>query len=225
MAQVEDAASVKAIITGISGTGKSTLFEKLVRREQAKRIFLFDHKSGDMARRFGVRACFDREQLIEAIARGDVIIIYNPAKEFPGLRVPDGFDWFCKFIWAIKDLIPGRKILGADELDALVDARSEPESLCLILDQGRTFQIETVFIAQAMNGIHNQVRKQFTEIFVMIQGDKNGVAYLEEKGFDVAEIAALKHGEWLYLNRNTGERTRGGKAFVPKNSGRNLKGL
>jgi hypothetical protein len=223
MAQNQAAPSVKVVITGISGSGKSTLFEKLVRRESAEWVFLFCHKDGDMARRFKVKAAFDENQLIEATARGGVVV-YDYRKMFPG-DAAAGFAWFCSWLWAVKSELPGRKILGADELDALVDSKSEPESLCLILDQGRTFEIECFFIAHAMNGVHNQVRKQFTEIFVMLQGDKNGLVWLQERGFSAEEIAGLRHGQWLYCNRNTGQRARGGSAFVPKNSGRNLKGL
>lgn len=235
--QVQNHPSVKVIISGISGSGKSTLFEKLISRERAKWIFLYDHKDGDLARRFKVKPCFDRDQLDAATARGG-FVIFNPAKEFPllvhnrKLAETDscrcrqcGFDFFCRYLWAVKSVLRGKKIFGADELDGLVDTTREPEPLCLILDQGRTFQIDCFFIAQATNGIHNQVRKQFREIFVMMQGDKNGLAWLAEKGFDPAEINSLTNGQWLYKNLNTREFARGGKAFTPKNASRDLRGL
>ena len=38
-----DHVSLKVLITGCSGTGKTTLFEKLVRAEKAPRKFFFDH--------------------------------------------------------------------------------------------------------------------------------------------------------------------------------------
>jgi len=223
-AQVQDHPSIKVAISGTSGTGKSTLFETLIRRERAKWIFLYDHKDGDLARRFKVKACFDEEQIYAAIERGDAIIIFNPAKHFPG-KPEEGFKFFCELLWALKSLIRGKKIFGADELDALVDARCEPEPLCKILDQGRTFQFDCFFICQAMNGIHNQVRKQFTEIFAFKQGDKNGVGWLEEKGFNPPELFDLKNGEWHYKNLLNGDSQKGGKAFIPKNAKRDLRGL
>jgi len=221
--QKQDHPSIKIAIAGVSGVGKSTLFEKLVRRHNAKWIFLFDHKDADLARRFDVRACFDLDQLNAAVERGG-LVIFNPAKNFPG-KPEDGFAWFCRYVWAVKSVLRGKKVFGSDELDGLVDVRSEPDDLCKILDQGRTFQLDCLFICQSMNGIHNQVRKQFTEIFSFRQGDKNGTDFLEGKGFDKAELLSLSNGCWLYKNTNTGKSSKGGKAFEPKNAERDLRGL
>ncbi len=151
-------------------------------------------------------------------------MIFNPAKMFPGKK-EEGFEIFCKWVWAVCQVLKGRKVLIADELDSLVDTYAKPGDLCAILDEGRTFEIECYFICHATNAIHNLVKKQITEIFVMMQDEKNGLAWLEERGFSADEIKGLKHGEWIYKNKNTGQAARGGKAFVPKNSGRNLAGL
>lgn len=224
--QKQDAPSIKVAIPGVSGTGKSTLFENLIRRENARWVFLYDHKDGDLARRFKVRACFDEEQLLDAVQRGG-LVIFNPAKLFPGNR-EEGFHWFCRYVWLAKSHLRGKKIFGSDELDALVDVHSKPDDLCVILDEGRTFQIECMFICQAMNSMHNQVHKQFTEIFAFRQGSKNAAEWLVEKDcgfFNESELMTLKNGLWLYKNTNNGETQRGGTAFHPKNARRNLRGL
>lgn len=221
--QKQDHPSVKVCVCGISGTGKSTLFEKLIRREKARWKFLYDHKGGDMARRFKVKPCRDGGELLAAVERGG-LVIYDPGRDFPG-RPEAGFAFFCDFVFTVCGELRGRKLFGADELDMLVDARNEPSELCVILDQGRTFQIDCYFIAQAMNGIHNQVRKQITEIFAFTQGDRAGVEWLCAKGFVESELFGLKNGQWIYKNNNTGAAARGGKHFIPKNANRNLAGL
>lgn len=222
--QVQSHASAKTVICGVSGTGKSTLFEKLLRRERAKYWFLYDHKQGDMSRRFGVRPCYTQHDLKAAVLRGG-LIIFDPSKLFPG-KPEKGFAVFCKWFWQVAQHLPGKKIFGCDELDALVDVYSKPAELCVILDQGRTFQIDCYFICHAMNAIHNGVRKQLTEIFVFRQGDRTGADYLEKnKGFPAAMSLNLPNGKWLYKNTNTGESRSGGSAFQPPASSRDLRGL
>jgi hypothetical protein len=230
--QNQEHPSIKVLVTGISGSGKTTLLEKLLVRELQKIartgkrfwIFIFDHKDRDFERRCKTNPCYTKDELNAAVARGG-LVLFNPAKLFPGRRA-EGFLWFCDYVWKVKSVLRGPKFLITDELDALVDARSEPEALCEIMDEGRTYEIDCYFICQATNGIHNQVRKQFTEIFVMIQGDKNGLTWLcADCGFNEVEIKALKHGQWLYKNKNTGQAASGGKSFTPKNAVRDLRGL
>jgi hypothetical protein len=221
--QKQDHPSIKVVIPGVSGVGKSTLFEKLIRREKARWIFLYDHKQGDLARRFDEKSCYDLDELCEATSRGGYVI-FNPAKMYAG-KPEDGFGFFADFVWNVSQSLKGKKIFGSDELDNLCDVSTPPDELLCILDQGRTFQIDCFFICQAMNALHNRVRKQMTEIFAFRQGDERGVQWLADKGMLPEKLTALKNGEWIYKNLNTGEEKNGGKAFEPKNAGRNLNGL
>lgn len=221
--QVQDHPSVKVVIPGVSGVGKSTLFEKLIRREKARVVFLYDHKHGDLARRFNTRPCYTAAEIVAATQRGG-FVIYDPGKEFPG-KPEEGFSHFCNLVWTFGTAIKGRKIFGCDELDCLTDTNVPPENLLLILDQGRTFQFDCFFITQAMNTLHNGVRKQMVEVFAFRQGDERGLGWLTEKGFDGDALMKLENGLWHYRNLTTGASATGGTAFKPKNSGRNLKGL
>lgn len=224
--QVQDWPSIKVVIPGVSGVGKSTLFEKLVRREKKARWkFLYDHKQGDLARRFGVKSCRTPSDLVDATTRGGYVI-FDPGEMYPG-KPEKGFGFFCDFVWNIGTTQKGQKIFGTDELNSLIDARNCPDEFLIILDQGRTFQIDCFFIAQSMNEIHNGVRKQMTEVFAFRQGDENGVGWLMEKGIGLPphDLMKLGNGEFLYKNLNTGDFAAGGKSFQPKNSARNIAGL
>lgn len=216
--------SVKVCVAGISGTGKSTLLEKLIRRERAKWVFIYDHKEGDMARRFKVKPCYTVEDLEAAILRGG-FVIFNPGELFPGQR-EIGFEFFCEWCFAVCKQLRGLKVFCADELQALVDDRCNPEKLVEMLDECRTFELDCYFCTSAVNQIHNRVRKQFTEIFAFRQGDAAGCVPLVERGFDSNELLNLRYGVFLYRNTLDGAATaKAGKAFTPKKATRNLKGL
>lgn len=223
--QKQDHPSVKVCIVGVSGTGKTTLFETLTRRAKAARwVFLYDHKDGDMQQRFGIPSCATPDELLAAVEGQRRFIIFNPYEMFPG-NSPAGFDFFCSFVWEVGKELKGLKIVGADELDSICDERCKPKALCKILNMGRTFQFDGYFIAGSMNGMHNQVRKQMTEIFAFRQGDANGIEWLAKKGFDGKALETLKNGEWHYKNTTTGQISTGGKAFEPKGASRDLRGL
>lgn len=223
--QKQDHPSVKVCIVGVSGVGKTTLFERLIRRAKSARyVFLYDHKDGDMQQRFGIPSCASPDELIAAVEGGRRFLIYNPHEMFPG-DSQAGFAFFCKFVWEVGRQLRGVKIVGADELDSICDERCKPLELVKMLNLGRTFQFDAYFIAQSMNGMHNQVRKQITEIFAMRQGDANGIEWLAKKGFAGAVFETLPNGCWLYANTNTGEKASGGKPFEPKGASRDLRGL
>jgi hypothetical protein len=224
--QKQDHPSIMLCAVGVSGTGKTTLYEKIVRRamRSAKWVFFYDHKDGDFSRRFGIAPCLTPDDLLAALEKPGGVVIFNPCEMFPG-EAEAGFLWFCKFVWEVGKNLPGVKIVGADELEAICSERCKPRELCKILDMGRTFQFDCYFVAQSMNGLHNQVRKQIKELFAFRQGDANGTRWLMEKGFDGRQLETLKNGVWHYKNFTTGETQTGGKAFEPRGATRDLRGL
>src|SRR5437763_1721 len=82
--------------------------KKLIRRERAKWVFLFDKKHGDFSRRFNTPPYFDAEQIVQAIERGG-FVIFDYRKLFPG-EAEKGFDFFTKLVWPICQELKGRKI-------------------------------------------------------------------------------------------------------------------
>ena len=101
--------SLKVLITGTSGTGKTTLWEELVRKEKARVKFVFDHQ-GEFTRRFDQPAVFDPEQLCAATGKGGWVI-FDPVKMFPG-RSDAGFAFFCDYVLTVCETVRGRKIFA-----------------------------------------------------------------------------------------------------------------
>lgn len=202
--------SVKELITGTSGTGKTTLFEEILRREKARWKFVFDHQ-GEFSVRFGVKPCFTLEQIVAAADAGGWVC-FDPVREFPG-RTPDAFAFWADFVFEFSQSLRGRKIFACDELQKLVSTKNEPVELLTILDTGRRYQLDFFGITQAPNRIHNAIRNQITKIYTFRQSDANAVAYLGDNGFDAEKIRNLARGCYLWRNLDSGEAGEGGSAF------------
>ncbi len=210
--QTFDHPSKKVLITGVSGTGKTTLFEKLLRKEKARWKFIFDHQ-GEFSVRFGGGrpAAATVGDLIQDTARGGYVI-FDPVEFCNEIGVdgerrglPGAFAFFCDYVFAICETHKGRKIIACDELQKLVDTSKTPPELMTVLDTGRRYQLDFYGISQAPNLIHNAIRNQLTEIFTFRQCDKNAVVFLEDNGFNPDSVRNLQGHEYLWRSLKTGE--------------------
>lgn len=213
--QVFSHPSKKVLITGVSGTGKTTLFEKLIRKEKARWKFVFDHQ-GEFSARFNKPPATDIAELCEQTSQAGYVV-FDPVK-FQNELLPDGtrrglpgaFAFFCDFVFAMAETMKGRKILICDELQKLVTVTKTPDELLCILDTGRRYQLDFFGISQAPNLIHNAIRNQITEIYTFRQCDKNAVQYLADNGFDENKIRNLEKFGFLWRNLATGADNFGG---------------
>lgn len=195
--------SKKVLITGNSGTGKTTLLEKLVRKEKARWKFVYDHKHGEFSKRFGVQPCYSPEELCDQAGKGGWVV-FDPIKCYPG-KPEQGFAFFCDFCFCLSEQFKGRKLFVCDELQKLLDNYNEPDELLTVLDTGRVYQIDCFMITNATNGIHNRVKNQITEVYAFTQGSKNSAEWLIEKGFDGEAVLQLPKFKYHWRNLDTGE--------------------
>jgi len=208
----------RRLITGVSGTGKTTLFLDQITNARARLKFVFDHQ-GEFSRKLKIRACTTPEQIIQKAEAGGWIL-FDPldmANETnaEGKRrgIVTSFEFFAGLSFAICEQIKGRKLFICDELQKLTSTKKEPEELLAILDTGRRWQIDFYGISQSPNRIHNAIRNQLTHITTFRQSDANAVIYLAENGFEAEEIRNLRKGEYIWRDLDSGEIGRGGKAF------------
>ena len=214
-----DHPSCKVLITGTSGTGKSTLLQKLTRQEPARLKFIYDHQ-GEFATRFGIEPVTTLDGLMEKTAKGGYVC-FDPVDLFKG-KSPEGLNFYCDYVLAISEKIKGRKLFICDELQKLTTTRDEPGEFLALLDVGRRFQVDVFAISQAPNAIHNRIRNQLTEVYTFRQSDANAIKYLEDNGFDGEAVRNLRgkpHHDWLWRNLGNGE-TRSSFKTVPADTTR-----
>lgn len=208
----------KVLITGTSGTGKTTLFEKLLRAEKSRIKFVFDHQ-GEFSERFGLQSVVDFEGVYKAASIGGWCI-FDPiklcdAEDADGNRlgIEGAFACYTEIIGEICKAIKGRKIFACDELQRLTSTNSTPTEIMTILETGRRYQLDVYAISQAPNRIHNAIRNQLTKVYTFRQSDNNAIDYLKANGFDEKAVRDLPRGKYLWRDLDTGDTGGGGAAL------------
>lgn len=195
----------KVLIVGCSGSGKTLYWTRYLLGSRVRCRFIYDHQ-GELAARLRIEPARYPDQLAAAAARG--WCVFDPAALFPG-DTPGGFRFFCEFAYAASGRLPGRKIFACDELQVLVGTNQVPPELALVLETGRRVGLDFAGIAQQPNLIHNRVRNQATEVVAFRQVDPRAVDWCAAVGFDPEAIRALRPGEYLARNLQSGGTARG----------------
>ena len=191
----------KLLITGKSGSGKSTYFLRTLLGLPARCRFILDHK-GEVAMRLGARPCLTVQDLAAAVPSGWVV--FNPSVLFQGRR-PDGFAFFCDFVWEICGSMPGTKIFAVDELQQFLGTQTLPPELAAVLEDGRIRGLDAVLISSQPNIIHNRIRNQITEVAAFKTEEKNALDWLESRGFEPGQVAGLARGQFICRNESGAE--------------------
>jgi hypothetical protein len=121
-------------------------------------------------------------------------ICFSPSGLFPGERAA-GFDFLCSWLWEVKDLLPGRKLLAVDEIWRYVPTKKDPpHSFALCLEEGRKQQLDLLLVAQRYHKVHDSIRANLTELYCFQQHDSYVLDVLESDGyFRREEVQGLKY--------------------------------
>lgn len=208
----------KILITGKSSSGKSTYWTRYILnsfRVRYGQIFIFDHE-GEFAFRNGIQPCYNSDDLERAYPGG--LLCFDPVEQFPG-QTFEAFDWFCGFVFELRRWIirnaeqPEAEpiaLFACDELQKLTDVYSLAQSFATLLETGRRYGIDTLFIGQQINLIHNRIRNQATECVTFNHVDPMILAAMQDWGFNPDEVAALEFpGEYLLKSFVGGNDVRG----------------
>lgn len=195
------------LLVGSSGTGKTSLWVQLA-AERPARLLVYDHKL-DYGRRTGAPWCETPEAIDDALARGPRYpVVFNPLPRF-GHDLTAGFDWFTKLVWRIvthesapgKATFPGRKVFLCDELQMFGGERRLPQWVPALWEGGRSYELDTICIAQAANLIDRRIRNQVTHAAAFRTSDENAVRFLDKVGFPKGCSANLKRFHYLWRDR------------------------
>lgn len=208
--------SLKLLISGSSGTGKTTYWLRFIHKCPHAVKFIYDSEGEFIERgRHGI-ACKTRNELIrtaESVFRGEAKsnqVIYDPAVEYPGAS-EIGFEWFCGWVFEVAertDHVP--KILCCDELQNMADSKFQlGNNLKKVLETGRRYSLDFVGITQALNLINNRIRNQITELVSFRTQDIRALDFLESRGFDPSEIMELRDLHFVARDMRTNEESRG----------------
>lgn len=197
----------RKLITGKSGSGKTTLFLALLRAHRARWKFVFDPER-EVARKLGWPVCRDVPGL-KAAVKACRPACFDPTAmpEFSGDR-PGAFAFFCAFVLNVCRVLHGPKLFAVDEIQTVQSTGNGnlPGALSQLMDEGRRQEIDSLFISQSVNRVHDRIRVQLTEIFTFCHTDRLALAWLEENGFDPEEVSALAvPGGFVRRNLVTGE--------------------
>lgn len=199
--------SRKILITGQSGTGKTTYFERFIKSCDYNKIFVYDHE-GELAHRMGYENALTEDEFASQLDSDVRMVSFDPSTLFPG-DIMGGFDFFCRCVFSYCTSHMGRKIICVDELQKLIGTDSVSWEFSTVVETGRRYGLDLIAISQQPNLIHNRVRNQLTEIVTFAQRDQNALGFLNGCGMDLEKIATLSPGEFYLRNLLTGEEEMG----------------
>lgn len=190
-------------ISGISGVGKSTMIERLVKLMNKDKTFIFDHQE-EFAGRFSLPET-NLESLGESIKDNTRIICFNPRMDF-GTNVQSAYAWFTRYVYDYSWLTPKEeKVFVCDEQQDFIDSYNSEEGLNLILQNSRKQQLNSVLACQQENTINNIARNQVTHRVYFHQEDSTSAKHAISKGISLEELISLKTGEYILLHNGTRE--------------------
>lgn len=197
-------------IVGQSGTGKTTAAIRYILGSHHARIAVADHE-GEFAHRLNVPLNLSWETFYDAL-QVQRICCFDITEISPGFS-NETFDLFCQSVLELnKDVFEPKgmeTLLVIDEVQKYTTSHKVPEHFKACLETGRKWNLDTLSLSQRPNGIHGDIREQFTEVFIFRMNDPLSHEFGEYFGIAGADQSALKDGEFIHLNRKTGTRRAG----------------
>lgn len=209
----------KVLITGKSGTGKTTLWRKIIREWPAKKVFVFDPER-QFAQREGLKVAMTVEALNYATAR-ERFVVFDPTSMFPGDR-SEAFAFFSRFVLLQSRSLSCVKLYAVDELQGVQTTGNGgvPQAFKEIGDEGRRQQIDLVLVAQRLNTVNDAIRAQVNRVITFQHTDPRALVILSEMGMQPESVSSLGRFEYIDADLDTGTIKRVAKNHAPDTKGK-----
>lgn len=180
-------------IFGGSGTGKTTYTLRYITTAESECVFIFDAE-GEFAERLALNPALTPAGIDLAIPTGWVC--FDPHTMFPG-DLENALEFFCKVVLEFSKEHGGRKFFVVDELGQYISGSKIPKPLKTIVQTGRRYGIDCVFMGQQPNELHNTVRTQLSEVVCFRLCDDNALEFPIKRGFKENELRNLPDHHWI----------------------------
>lgn len=196
--------SKKILITGVTGSGKTTYFERFVFNSNYTRKLVFDH-IGNIEWPF--EPATSESEIDDQYENG--FVVFDPSEMFPG-NVEEAFEFFSYYSFEKAKLDPFEtKLFAVDEIQLLIDTWNISDEARAIIQTGRGYSLDFIAIAQQLNEVHNKMRAQMSEIVTFFHDEPRVLEALEQRGFNPVEVQSLKcPGEFIARNVLTRQQVR-----------------
>jgi hypothetical protein len=180
----------RVLITGMTGSGKTTFWLRRLVSHRARFKFVFDPMR-ETSRKLGWPVCIDEPGLVNALAANRPVC-FDSSRLFPGDR-RQGFAFFSRWVFNVAKVMRGVKLFACDEFQSVQKQGDTglPQGFKEITDEGRREEIDTLLAAQRLNEVNDDVRAGLTEIVTFRHCDPLALRWLAERGFDPAAVSKL----------------------------------
>ena len=181
----------RILVTGKSGTGKTTEMVRLIRHIRPRWLFVFDPQR-EFSRKMGHDVCEDLVSMLDRV-KARLPVFFDPHSMYPG-ESARACAFFCRWSFEVSKCLHGQKLLVVDEIQLYTDTLRGgiPSGLAMVMDTGRREELDTLFASQRPNNVNDRIRSQLTEIITFAHTDDLPLRWLEKDGFNREEVSALK---------------------------------
>ncbi len=200
MLQVENKRNV-IVCAGCGQTGKSTFALRYLLNAPIDFRFIFDPEE-EYAQRLGLAPARTAHELSMALMRGWVL--FDPHDLFPGRR-DEAFAFFCEWTFDKCSALPGKKMLGVDEVWKYCSPQSIPPELATVCQTARKRGLGLLVNTQHPTKLNGSILSEVSEFVCFRLQYERALTLAAERGFNPDQVQALPDLHFISRTDQGGE--------------------